>query len=134
MAYAVTTKVSVEQSATEIERMVMQRKATNYAKFTSLDSAMIAYEMQERRILFRLPLPKTLNDQQRRSKWRSLMLCIKAKFESIESGIETFEDAFLAHIVTPNGLTVGEQTRPALAALYKGEPMVPLLPAPRKSL
>lgn len=133
MAYAVTTKVSVDQTATEIERMVMQRKAANYAKFSSIDSAAIAFEMQDRRVLFRLPLPKTLSDQQRRSKWRGLMLCIKAKFESIESGIETFEDAFLSHIVTPNGLTVGEQTRPAIAALYKGEPMQALLPAPRKA-
>lgn len=132
MAYAVTTKVSIEQTATEIERMVMQRKATNFAKFTSAESAMIAFEMQDRRILFRLPLPAKFTDQQRRSKWRGLLLCIKAKFESIESGVETFEDAFLAHIVTPNGLTVGEQARPALAALYKGESMQPLLPAPRK--
>lgn len=133
MAYAVKTKVSIGQTATEIEHMIMQRKATSFVKFTATDAAMIAFEMQDRRILFRLPLPKSTNDQQRRSKWRGLLLAIKAKFESIESGIETFEDAFLAHIVTPNGLTVGEQTRPALAALYKGEPMVPLLPAPRKS-
>lgn len=132
MAYASKTKVPTDKTGTEIEREVMKRKSTNFAKFTSADSAMIAFEMEERRILFRLPLPNTLTDQQRRSKWRGLLLCIKAKFESIESGVETFEDAFLAHIVTPNGLTVGEQAKPAIAALYKGEPMQPLLPAPRK--
>lgn len=56
--------------------------------------------------------------------------CIKAKLESIESGIETFEDAFLAHIMMPDGATVGEHAKPMIARSYESGTMQPLLPAP----
>ena len=40
------------------------------------------------------------------------------------------EEAFLAHVVLPDGKTVGEHALPAVAAIYKGEQLTPLLPAP----
>jgi hypothetical protein len=117
--------------------------------------AMIAFEMHGRRIVFKLPLPdrkekrfthvavnKTATtprsadsalkvwDQACRERWRALLLCIKAKLESVESGIETFEDAFLAHIQMPDGLTVGEHVKPNIALAYEHQSMQPLLPAP----
>jgi hypothetical protein len=114
---------------------------------------MIAFEMEKRRILFRLPLPDREDpkfrrtpgrhvarsseqitaawEQACRSKWRALFLCIKAKLESVEAKIETFEDAFLAHIQMPDGHTVGEHVRPRIAEAYTGQPMQPLLPSPR---
>ncbi len=70
-------------------------------------------------------------EQACRSRWRALFLCIKAKLESIESGIETFEDAFLAHIQMPDGHTVAEHVRPRIAAAYETGTMQPLLPAPK---
>jgi hypothetical protein len=62
-----------------------------------------------------------------------LLLCIKAKLESVEAKIETFEEAFLAHVVLPDGETVGEHALPAVAAIYKGGQLRPLLPAPGAS-
>jgi hypothetical protein len=40
-----------------------------------------------------------------------LLLANKAKLSSVEDGIETFEDAFLAHIVMPDGTTVSQHVR-----------------------
>jgi hypothetical protein len=53
---------------------------------------------------------------------------IRARLEAIEAGIETFEEAFLAHVMLPSGETVGDATRDPIAAAYAGEPMPALLP------
>lgn len=65
-----------------------------------------------------------------RQRWRALALVIKAKLEAVESGITTFEEEFLAHIVMPDGMTVGNHVRPTIQAWYSGGQMRPLLPPP----
>jgi hypothetical protein len=63
-----------------------------------------------------------------REGWRALVLAIKAKLEAVEAGITTFETEFLAHIVLPDGRTVGEHAIPKLEETLRGE--IPrLLPA-----
>lgn len=152
MAYAKETSVSVERTEAEIKSVIRRYGATSFASFETAMSAMIAFEMNGRRIVFKLPLPdqndkvfaltpstkKPRSADQRmaaweqacRSRWRALLLCIKAKLESVEAGIETFEDAFLAHIQLPDGLTVGEHVRPKIALAYQTNTMQPLLPGP----
>jgi len=56
-------------------------------------------------------------EQACRSSWRSLCLVIKAKLEACASGISTIEREFLADVVTPSGMTLGEMVRPQLAAM-----------------
>ncbi len=63
-----------------------------------------------------------------RQKWRALLLVIKAKLESVESEIETLEQAFYANIVLPSGLTVYEETRENVALAYSGGKVQALLP------
>ena len=46
-----------------------------------------------------------------RRRWRCLLLAIKAKLEAVASGISTFEEEFLAHIVTSSGLTIIQELR-----------------------
>lgn len=154
MAYAETTSVSVSKTKGEIDGLLRKHKATGFGVFEELKRAILVFEMAERRIVFHLPLPDrgekrfrfdgrgrlrssdailSAWEQACRSRWRALFLCIKAKLESIESGIETFEDAFLAHIQMPDGHTVSEHVRPRIASAYSGEPMQPLLPAPRRA-
>jgi hypothetical protein len=152
MAYAKDTSVSVERTEAEIKSIIRKYGASSFASYETGLAAMIAFEMQGRRIVFKLPLPDSnaqeflrtpakgllrTRDQQMaaweqacRSRWRALFLCIKAKLESVESGIETFEDAFLAHIQMPDGLTVGEHVKPNIALAYENQSMTPLLPAP----
>lgn len=131
--FAATTRVPVEQTRSEIEKTLARYGATRFAYMNEVGRAVIMFEAKERRLRFDLPLPKGDSDkeaQSRRQKWRALLLAIKSKLESVESGIETFESAFLSHIVMPDGMTVGQHALPRIASAYKGEPMQPLLPAP----
>lgn len=152
--FAANTDVSVEKSRAEIERLIIRYGATSTAFMNAPGRAMIAFEAKERRIVFELPLPdigekrfewspggrKRLGPEARRiaweqacrQKWRALALLIKAKLEAVESGITMFEDEFLAHIMMPDGMTVGGHVKPMVAAWYAGGSMVPLLPAPKK--
>lgn len=155
--YADKTDVPVERSRAEIERLIIRYGATSTAFFNSADCAMIVFEAKGRRILFRLPLPaqddkrfthyrhssgrllprvsaeavRTAWEQGCRQRWRALALVIKAKLEAVESGITTFEDEFLAHIVMPDGETVSHHIKPRIASIYESGEMRPLLPPPR---
>lgn len=134
MAFAEKTRVPVDRTRAEIERTLMRYGASRFAYMTEGARAVIMFEAADRRIRFELPLPEGEDDkaaQQRRQKWRALLLCIKAKLESVQSHIETFEDAFLAHVVMPDGKTVGQHARPMIARSYQEGRMVPLLPAPQ---
>jgi hypothetical protein len=131
--YAQRTKVSVDQTKSEIERTLSRYGADRFAYFTEAGKAMIVFEAHSRRLRFDLLLPAgpSEKDQKaRRQKWRALLLCIKAKLEAVASKIETFEEAFLAHVVLPDGSTVGEASAAPLAEIYKSNRMRPLLPAP----
>lgn len=89
------------------------------------------FEMKDRRLRFDLPLEtsRVKNwEQINRGRWRLLLLCIKAKLESVASGVETFEESFLAHVVMPDGKTVHDHVRPGIESAYKGKPMAALLP------
>jgi hypothetical protein len=86
-----------------------------------------------------LPDPKKEVDEKRsaqyhRQLWRALLLVIKAKFEIVESGIETFDEAFLSNIVMSDGATVGEWATLQIATMYQQGEMPPLLPGPTKLL
>lgn len=149
--FAEGTDVPIEKSKMEIDRLITRYGATSTAFMNSAGRAMIVFEAKERRIMFELPLPdpsaaKYLKDgrgavrnierrraaweQDCRQKWRALALVIKAKLEAVESGITSFEDEFLAHIVMPDGQTVAAHVTPGIAAAYAGKPMRPLLPPP----
>lgn len=131
MAYASRTTVSVDKTKTEINALLRKNKATATAVFEEETRAAIAFQMHDRRIMFHLPLEKKDDDQKRRSRWRGLLLCLRAKLESVDAGIESFEDAFLAHVMMPDGLTVGQHTKPMIEKSYKSGEMQPLLPGPR---
>jgi hypothetical protein len=134
MAYAEHTKVPVDQTRIEIERTLKRYGADRFAYMSEGARAIIVFEAWKRRIRFDLPLPQGNADKDekaRRQKWRALLLCIKAKLESVESKIETFEEAFLAHVVMPDGRTVAEHTTPRIAQMYAGGEVAALLPPPK---
>jgi hypothetical protein len=131
MTYASKTKVSADQSRSEIERTLKRYGADRFAYFNESSRAIIVFEAHNRRIRFDLPLPEGDTEktaQVVRQRWRALLLCIKAKLESVESKIESFESAFLAHVVLPDGRTVGDAVENPLAQIYSGGNITPLLP------
>lgn len=151
--FAENTSVSVEKSRAEIESLIVRYGATSTAFMNAPGRALIMFEANGRRIMFELPLPdreerrfqrdgrgsvrtadKKLEawEQACRQRWRALALVIKAKLEAVESGITSFEDEFLAHVVMPDGKTVATHIKPRIAEAYEDGSMVPLLPAPSR--
>lgn len=140
--FAEKTQVPVSQSRAEIERLLESRKAKQFGTATDYDrlEARVQFRLHDRivRFVIGLPDPKKLGQgakfaQAERQKWRALLLVIKAKLESVENGIETFEEAFLANVVMPNDLTVAQIIRPLIGAAYKDGKMPKALnPAPEE--
>jgi len=127
MTYAKRTDVPVARTKGEIEETVKNRYgATAFGIMEASGIAQIAFRMNERNILFKLTVPD--DPQMERSIWRAMLLTIKGKLESAERGIETFEEAFLANIVMPTGLTVAEHTIPTIEDNYRDGGNIPLLP------
>ena len=149
MIYARTTMVSSEKSKAEIERLLIRYGAVSFVSGWQGNQAAISFELSGRRIKFLLPLPDKASkafthtpgrgnrrsdrdaykawEQSTRQRWRALALVCKAKLEAVESGIATFEEEFMAHIVMPNGKTVGEMALPLIESAYKTNKHVPLL-------
>lgn len=138
MSYAKDTRVPIDRSQGEIRRILGKHSATGFAYGEQGNSAVVMFEMHARRIKFVLPLPNKPSqnanqasiktyDQLCRSKWRCLVLAIKAKLECVESGITTLEQEFMAHIVLPNGTTVGQMILPQIEQSYRDGKMPPLL-------
>ena len=85
--------------------------------------------LTQRRETFTVGASGDRYDAEIRRRWRALALVIKAKLEAVATGITTFESEFLAHIVMPDGRTIGEHVSPQIAAAYESGRMRPLLPA-----
>ncbi len=151
MSYAKGTEVSIDKSQSEIKKILAKYNATGFAYGEKPEAAVVMFEMAGKRIRFNLPmpdrndnqfnlknkqswrkdLPKAQGDarheQAKKERWRALTLTIKAKLESVAIGITTLEEEFLAHIVLPNGMTMGEVAIPQIQQSYQDNKMPPLL-------
>ena len=148
--YAEKTSVASDRSRAEIEKTLVRYGADQFMYGWQEDKAIVGFRMTGRNIKFILPMPDrsarefthTPNKGQRRSedavaqafeqairqRWRALSLVIKAKLEAVETGITEFDDEFMAHIVLPDGQTVGQFMRPQIESAYETGDMPPLLP------
>jgi hypothetical protein len=121
MPFASQTNTSVADSVRELEEFVRRAGGTSFESRLDGPRTGVTFELRGRRIAFALRLPvkeaflqrkdrwgrALVNSPERqdqawrqagRAKWRALALCVKAKFVSIESGVETVDQAFLAHL------------------------------------
>jgi len=130
--YADKTRVPVAQSRAEIEKLLERHKAKQYGTAVDYDllAARVQFKLHDRvvRFVISLPDPKKLGngiklEQAERQKWRALLLVIKAKLESVENAIESFEESFLSQIVMPNDQTVAQIVRPQIGEAYKSGKM-----------
>ncbi len=145
--YSKNTGVSVDKSLSEINRTLTKYGATSYMYGTQDSKAAIQFEMVGKRVRFVLPLEPLqtfakdgrgakrnyerqvqAQEQSSRQRFRALALAVKAKLEAVASGITTFEEEFLAHIVLPNGKTAGGWLIPQIDQAYQTKKMPPLLP------
>lgn len=147
MAYAETTTVSVERSISEIVSLIKKNGANRIMQVEEPGYVGISFFLKDRLLRFKVMLPgidtikqysgngRYLNESQRRARMeqrhmqraRALLLVIKAKLESVESGVETFEEAFLANVVMPNGMTIAEMAVPRISEAYESGETPPLM-------
>ena len=148
--YAEKTSVAVSKSKAEIERTLGRYGADEFAYGWNRESATVGFRLCGKFVRFNLILPvrgeeaftHTPTGKERsfaqaekeweqacRASWRALNLVIKAKLEAVECGITSFEEEFLAHLMLPNGETVGKTLIPQIEASYAdGKTMPKLLP------
>lgn len=154
MAYAENTTVPIERSIAEIVTSVKRAGAERVAQYEDLSSFAIAFDLAGRHIRFRVALPDitaipavrgdgrrrttaeliSKRDALHRQRARALLLVIKAKLESVESEVETFEEAFLANIIMADGATVYERIADPIAVEYaSGRADQPLIAGPTQT-
>lgn len=152
--YANQTQVDPMRSRVAIEHTLKRYGATQIAYGWEKERAVVQFAMRQRRIKFILPLPSerddairltatgrkrmqnrlnTVYEQAVRQSWRALLLTITAKLESVESGIEEFEEAFMAQLVLPNNKTMADEMLPRIrdAFEHNAMPNFPLLEGPK---
>ncbi|MDH2310381.1 hypothetical protein [Methylobacterium brachiatum] len=100
--YAEHTKVPTAQIRAQIETM------------DEPSEAVVAFMFAGHLIRLRIEIPVDATDQQR----RAIGLVVKAKIEAVAQGISTVEQEWLAHIVLPDGSTVGDWIEPQLQVAY----------------
>lgn len=116
MAYGVYTKVPLDRTISEIIATLKKAGAERIAQAEEPERLTFQCFLSDRLLRFRITLVE--HPQQRRQRGRALLLVIKAKLESIESGVETFEEAFLANTVMPDGQTVADKALPWVEEAY----------------
>lgn len=148
--YAEGTTVSESKSKVELDELLRKWKASNVAVGGSDAEAIAYFALNGWHVKFRMPMPTEADgqkhakrryswrspepsaiaawiEQERRRRWRALVLTIKAKLVSVENAVETFESAFLAHLVIGPGETVADAVLPKLEAAKKEAGGAPIM-------
>lgn len=148
MKYAANTAVSSDKSKAEIEKTLQRYGATGFMYGWQDSKAVVMFQMHGKHIKFILQMPDRQSkeithtdkgriraknaqeqayEQEIKRKWRSLAFAIKAKLVAVEDGVSQFEEEFLAHIVLPDGQSVGSYMIPQVEKAYETGKMPPLL-------
>jgi hypothetical protein len=129
MAYE-STSVPVERSQSEIRVLLTKHRAQKFAfgeelgddgaqwaavsfeaqglvvrirvPHKPIDAALVARKLQRARTRTALGLTHEMKEQEARRIWRVLSWNLKARLVAVEEEVETFAEAFLAHIVNPS--------------------------------
>lgn len=136
--YAANTEVGTDRSRAEIERILARYGADQFMYGWQNEAAVLGFRAHGRMVQFTLTMPSRDEfrltptgrrrsesqqvaewEQSKKQRWRAMALWIKATLEAIESGFITFEDAFLANTLLPDGRTVGNLMQPQVEQAYQ---------------
>ena len=150
--YAKGTRVPIEESRVEIKRTLQRYGADQFLYGEQDGQAVFGFRLKEWAYRINLPMPLPQDSEfhktptgkarseeaarefyqaEKRRRWRSLLLMIKAHLESVEDGIMPMESAFLPYLILPSGVTLGEWAPPQIKSAYASGKMPSLLPAHR---
>jgi hypothetical protein len=146
MAYAEGTTVPIEKSMNEIVSLLKKRGALRIAQVEEVEFIAVQFFMNDRMLRFKVALltPAQVNGkrgirpaseserkasamQRNKARVRALLLVIKAKLESVDSEVESFEEAFLANVVMADGKTLYERVQEPIALEYSDGKQRPML-------
>lgn len=139
--YASNTKITPDETMIGIRELLKRYECRKITTIEDEDYFGIAFMRGNRSIRFVVPMPskddmrahKTHGNQNRiyddgfspekyeqlvRERWRSAYLVIKGKLEAVESGIESFDSAFMGQLVLPSGQTMVQVVTPYLDTEY----------------
>src|SRR4029453_10050227 len=118
--YAKNSKVTVDQSRADIQSVVA-RFGCHFDGFVhETFRSIVCFRGHGRWVRFVVPI-KTKNDPQIEPElWGGVLAGIKGRLINVKDGVETFEEAFYAHLVTETGKRVFEEAKPKLKALTPG--------------
>lgn len=129
--YAQNTKVPVSRSEQEVRRILRNAGADSlvFAEDSKLGVSVVQFSIEERIVRLNVFSPKDGDERELRRRWRALVLILKAKLEIIASGDSTVDREFLADILLPGGVVVGDKAIPRIEESYRtGEAPRFLLP------
>lgn len=143
--YAQGTAVPVNRSIDEIRSILLKAGATHYAYGESPENAQVQFALEGLHYRFVVPRPQAGEfsavtnqhgfaarlDAEWRRRWRARVLWIKAQIEFAEAEPDAFRDAMLAHLVLPDGRTLGSWAGPQVEGMYADGQMPPLLSSGR---
>lgn len=149
--YAASTQVDAGRTRNEIEKTIARYGASSFAYGWDGTRAVVGFAMHDRQVRFVVPMPDRdapeftrtptgkprsatavteAFEQASRQQGRALLLVLKAKLESVDSGIVSWEQEFGPYVVLPDGRTVAEHTAPAIEAAYATGQVPPLIALP----
>src|SRR4051812_46014910 len=155
--YALKTEVSYEQTRIDIERLLRRYGAEQFLSGESNNAALVGFRMHGRLYRIQVPLPDPdseeftvmragsapprerprrardrLYEQTIKTRWRALLLVVRAKLEAVDVGIYSFEEAFMGETLMRTGETVGEWAGPQVEHMYATGEMPTSLPGFRQ--
>jgi hypothetical protein len=116
------TSVSVDRSMAAVRQILQGNGIESFAFHERTDSAGLVFYWRNLAVRLRVPVEPGIPQEQRRV-WRVIYWLLKSRFEAVEAGAETFEQAFLPHLMDQaSGTTVYEAmtTTGAIRALGSG--------------
>ena len=142
--YAEGTRVPVDRSLQQIRALLLAHGATHFAYGEAPESGGVQFALNGLHYRFTIKrptwpefehtyqLPKRVNrtnavEQEWQRRWRARHLWVKAMLEFAEVEPDSFASAMLAHVVLPDGSTLGAWVLPQLEAAYSDGKMPPLL-------
>src|ERR1035437_9815336 len=112
--FAANTKVSVPQTIGDVQSLLGRYGGSRFQHFPPTAGHKAVFQFSYGGFPISFGFPVSQDQQKRRRIYRAVHLCIKAKLEAVASGIETPAQAFMAHIVAANGMTVFEKMKSEL--------------------
>lgn len=153
--YASGTEVSADRSLAEIRNTLRRYGARQFAFAEEDGLAVIGFTAHDRQVRFVLRMPnpddreftRTPTNRARtaaaareeydkavRRVFRVFALVVKAKLEAVESGLVTFQAEFMAQLVLPGGVTVGDVVSDRIDEAYRTGSVPALLPDYRRAI